>query len=73
MKISESVKKGLMPEQGISDLKLPDSVIDFFKSGGNVKIKSKEGSKIHIKKKNRGKFTDYCGGTVTSECIARGK
>lgn len=30
-------------------------------------------NKIHIKKENRGKFTDYCGGTVTSECIARGK
>lgn len=33
----------------------------------------KEGSGIHIKKKNRGKFTDYCGGKVTEECIARGK
>lgn len=33
----------------------------------------KKGSKIHIKKENRGKFTDYCGGKVTSECIARGK
>jgi len=33
----------------------------------------KEGSQIHIKKKNRGKFTDYCGGKVTAECIARGK
>lgn len=33
----------------------------------------KNGSGIHIKKKNRGKFTDYCGGKVTSECIARGK
>lgn len=32
-----------------------------------------EGGKIHIKKANRGKFTDYCGGKVTSECIARGK
>lgn len=31
------------------------------------------GGKIHIKKKNRGKFTSYCGGKVTSECIARGK
>lgn len=31
------------------------------------------GGKIHIKKANRGKFTDYCGGKVTSECIARGK
>lgn len=30
-------------------------------------------SGIHIKKENRGKFTDYCGGKVTSECIARGK
>lgn len=44
----------------------PDLVyneIEEFKSGG----------KIHIKKKNRGKFTEYCGGKVTSECIARGK
>lgn len=32
-----------------------------------------EGGDIHIKKANRGKFTDYCGGKVTSECIARGK
>lgn len=31
-----------------------------------------EGGGIHIKKKNRGKFTDYCGGKVTSECIQRG-
>ena len=30
-------------------------------------------SKIHIKKENRGKFTEYCGGTVTNECIQRGK
>lgn len=33
----------------------------------------KKGNKIHIKKENRGKFTDYCGGKVTSECIQRGK
>lgn len=39
------------------------SYLNFFKSGGN----------IHIKKKNRGKFTDYCGGKVTEECIQRGK
>lgn len=32
-----------------------------------------KGGKIHIKKANRGKFTDYCGGKVTSECIAKGK
>ena len=28
---------------------------------------------IHIKKKNRGKFTEYCGGKVTEECIKKGK
>ena len=28
---------------------------------------------IHIKKKNRGKFTEYCGGKVTQECITKGK
>lgn len=33
----------------------------------------KKGSGIHIKKENRGKFTDYCGGKVTNECIQRGK
>lgn len=32
-----------------------------------------EGGKIHIKKANRGKFTKYCGGKVTSACIAKGK
>lgn len=31
------------------------------------------GGGIHIKKANRGKFTEYCGGKVTSECISRGK
>ncbi len=33
----------------------------------------KKGGNIHIKKKNRGKFTEYCGGKVTEECIAKGK
>lgn len=33
----------------------------------------KEGNKIHIKKKNKGLFTDYCGGKVTDECIQKGK
>lgn len=42
---------------------MPDvSTINTFSKGGG----------IHIKKKNRGKFTDYCGGKVTSECIQRG-
>lgn len=33
----------------------------------------KRGRKIYIKKENRGKFTEYCNGRVTAECIARGK
>lgn len=33
----------------------------------------KNGSGIHIKKKNRGKFTEYCHGKVTQECINKGK
>lgn len=28
---------------------------------------------IHIKKQNKGKFSEYCGGKVTQECIAKGK
>ena len=32
-----------------------------------------KGGKIHIKPENRGKFTKYCEGKVTSECIAKGK
>lgn len=36
--------------------------IGFLKKGG-----------ITIKKENRGKFTEYCGGKVTDECINRGK
>jgi hypothetical protein len=33
----------------------------------------KNGSKIHIKPKNRGKFTKYCHGKVTDECIRKAK
>ena len=34
---------------------------------------NKKGSKIHIKKNNRGKFREYCGGEVTNECIQKAK
>ena len=50
------------------DLKITDllannsPIICFLKKGG-----------IHIKPENKGKFTSYCGGKVTSECIAKGK
>lgn len=33
----------------------------------------KQGNKIHIKKSNEGKFTDYCGGKVTQKCIQKAK
>lgn len=33
----------------------------------------KLGNKIKIKKQNKGKFTEYCGGRVTDECIQKGK
>ena len=35
--------------------------------------KFKKGSGIHIKEKNKGTFTKWCGGNVTEECIRRGK
>ena len=45
------------------------------KQGGKMNIIEflKKGSGIHIKKKNRGKFTSYCGGKVTDECIRKAK
>ena len=42
------------------------------KQGGMLQL-LKKGSGIHIKKKNRGKFTSYCGGKVTDECIRKAK
>lgn len=39
----------------------------------NVVEKFKKGSKIHIKESQKGSFTKWCGGNVTSECIQRGK
>ena len=39
-----------------------NNILQFLKYGG-----------IHIKKKNKGLFTDYCNGKVTQECINRGK
>ena len=47
--------------------------IQRYKSGGYLLFKDGGKPKIHIKKKNRGKFTDYCGGKVTDSCIRRAK
>lgn len=38
-----------------------------------MKLISLGKSGIHIKKKNEGKFTSYCGGKVTDACIAKAK
>jgi len=51
------------------------STSEYKKQGGKMNAieQFKQGSGIHIKKKNRGKFTAYCGGNVTSACIAKAK
>lgn len=60
-------KYEILEELGINSNK--KGTIDYFIED----LPFKNGGKIHIKKKNRGKFTDYCGGKVTEECIRRGK
>lgn len=50
-----------------------DEILDFMDQKGYLAPSFKKGGSIHIKKKNRGKFTEYCGGKVTEECIAKGK
>ena len=47
--------------------------LDLFKQGGIIKNKNKDKPKIHIKKSNEGKFTSYCGGKVTDDCIQKAK
>lgn len=68
-----------------SNLSMISSIINTYKNsnadinkhhvsvGQNAIDLFKKGNKIHIKKANRGKFTEYCGGKVTQECISRGK
>ena len=53
----------------------PVAFIEGLKQGGKMNILEflKKGSGIHIKEKNKGSFTRWCGGNVTSECIKRGK
>lgn len=43
-------------------------------TSSSAKVESvKKGNKILIKKKNRGKFSEYCGGKVTQKCIDKAK
>lgn len=53
--------------------KIDNKSILYAKKGTRLIPKNKKGSGIHIKKENRGKFTEYCGGTVTQACISKGK
>lgn len=46
-----------------NSFEVPEIGIQFYADGGG----------IHIKEANKGKFTKYCGGKVTSACIAKGK
>ncbi len=47
------------------------------KIGGFIALKQKGGklgtNPISIKPENNGKFTEYCGGKVTNECIDKAK
>lgn len=61
---------GIKAMKALNDSKLTSLPNSFSSPELNTFAK---GGKIHIKPENRGKFTKYCGGKVTSECIARGK
>lgn len=64
--LREMLRKNMDPKESYF-VNNNDSQTSVLKKGGKMK------HKIHIKKENRGKFTEYCGGKVTSECIQRGK
>lgn len=66
IKAQLKVYKNLLKEAQLKKQEklLEATQLKLFKVGGK--------SPIHIKKANRGKFTQYCGGKVTSECIAKG-
>ena len=53
------------------DISPQEEIIDSMDNSTKLIPIGKSG--IHIKKKNRGKFTSYCGGEVTDACIQKGK
>lgn len=65
--------KTIKTYEGTSFIKTPK--LQSQKQGGKMNILEflKNGSGIHIKEKNKGKFTSYCGGKVTDECIRKAK
>lgn len=68
--IFENLMNMYNPIMGMTNNMSPE---DWERSGfSNTQNSMKKGG-IHIKPENRGKFTEYCGGKVTAECIERGK
>ncbi len=61
--------------QELQEAQFNNALANYAADGGMLDINNeyKMGGGIHIKKENRGKFTDYCGGKVTEECIKKGK
>lgn len=53
-------------------LPLPSMDVPKREDGGKVYLGRLKKGGIHIKPENKGKFTEYCGGKVTDECIQRG-
>jgi hypothetical protein len=65
-----------VPEEAKGGNFLPEVIVTGKKKqGGKMNILEflKNGSGIHIKEKNKGSFTRWCGGNVTEECIHKGK
>jgi hypothetical protein len=54
-----------------NDVSPNNEVIDFIENSITLIPIGKSG--IHIKEKNKGSFTKYCGGNVTDACIQKGK
>ena len=75
--LEKKIKQEKEFEDKMAKLGHPQLYMDFDESVNNV-VKEEidkfiDESTIKIKPENKGKFTEYCGGNVTQECIAKGK
>ena len=74
--INNEIANGLKRVAGYTiPITIGANAISNEKNGGSLNyiFYLKSGGSIHIKPENRGKFTEYCGGKVTDECIQRAK
>lgn len=67
-----NLKSGIKYLPGIAPIGIGLNNQNQYKNGGKMKISFGK-SGIHIKKQNEGKFTEYCRGKVTQDCINRAK